>query len=1113
MARQSDKSRIHNLSKQRFKAYHHGSDPLKTDAQMLLDAAARQSAIDIKKSFIVQAPAGSGKTEILSQRFLHLLSVVEAPEEIIALTFTKKAAAEMRARILDHLESSALGIQPESPHQEATLHYAQKALLQDSRKGWNLLKQHHRLRIMTIDALCQLLSQAIPIFEKELPFAQISDKSQMLYQKAAKTCILDAAKDESYQDALKTILKHLDNRQDQLLTLFCQILSERDKWLHLIYHGKEQSQINYEMALAYLIQHELDRFKKALGPIHEQELFKLCQILAVWQDPDISCLCPSFVDAQSVDALDQMMSKNLAKLLLTSQNVLRQSLDHHSGLKRKYCPPDIYQGLKKDSKALFEALRLKPEILSALRRLRNLPKPHYQAEQWQVLQALFKLLPLLVAELQLCFQEEQKIDFIAMTQQAQLALGDEENPTSLALYLDHQIHHLLIDEFQDTSIEQFHLLSQLVKEWNPDDGKTLFIVGDPMQSIYRFRAAEVGLFLRAKIDGLGGFKLKSLNLSCNFRSTARIVSWINASFEEIFPKLDDIESGAIRFNASVATKTNDEASFIRALAYESPEAEAEALVTFIKEELARHPEDKIAILIRQRSQLKVIIQSLKQANIPFQGVDIDLLAQIPHIGDLWSLTQALLRPGNRLAWLALLHSPYCGLNLNDLHALATHNKEKSIFEALSQLEKINTISPSGKIRANYFYQVMQEAFSKRHQRNLVAWIKDVLKNLHIDKILNHSQKADLEQYWVLLESYAKNEIIEDFHLFEKELAKLYSQEVIPSRLEIMTIHKSKGLEFDCVILPGLGSKSRPSQKNLLRWLKIPTKHQNELILISPIKANTQESDALYDFLGDLDAEKSSYENQRLAYVAVTRAKKRLYLSDHHVLATSSSLRDLFKNENFETIEQKIIHSKEKTKAPSLWQIPLPDYEQIKTKNLILSKPKLLTQKSDSENRYVGIATHILLQWICTYHPRSFNEIPWHIARYQLKNHMNEESLIFAIKKIKASIKRLYSDAIGLWIIQKHESEANEYAILSKEKNQGTIKIIDRCFIEKNRFWIIDFKTGEDNRQTNQDNLKQVNKYAKIFHKAKQPNIECGLYYLKTNQWIQWTYQQEETEQD
>src|ERR1700681_1820639 len=118
-----------------------------------LDEANRARALELQ-SFIVEAPAGAGKTELLTQRYLKLLAVVNEPEEIVAITFTNKAAAEMRSRILDSLQRSANGEMPDAAHKKITYHLAQQALARSAANQWNLLEQPARLRINTIDSLC-----------------------------------------------------------------------------------------------------------------------------------------------------------------------------------------------------------------------------------------------------------------------------------------------------------------------------------------------------------------------------------------------------------------------------------------------------------------------------------------------------------------------------------------------------------------------------------------------------------------------------------------------------------------------------------------------------------------------------------------------------------------------------------------------------------------------------------------------------------------------------------------------------------------------------------------------------------------------------------------------
>ena len=125
------------------------------------DAAQRLTAIDPTDSFIVQAPAGSGKTELLIQRFLALLGQVNRPEEILAITFTRKAAGEMRARLLQALEQ-AQGSRPEAAHAAQTWDLASRALAQDRQQGWDLLDNPALLAIQTIDSFDAGLVRRMP---------------------------------------------------------------------------------------------------------------------------------------------------------------------------------------------------------------------------------------------------------------------------------------------------------------------------------------------------------------------------------------------------------------------------------------------------------------------------------------------------------------------------------------------------------------------------------------------------------------------------------------------------------------------------------------------------------------------------------------------------------------------------------------------------------------------------------------------------------------------------------------------------------------------------------------------------------------------------------------
>lgn len=1077
----------------------------------LIDGDQRSQATNPNLSFIVQAPAGSGKTEILTQRYLRLLGTVTAPEQIIALTFTRKAASEMRERIIIALQRAEANELASTPHQQMTLDFARQALHRSQQYCWDLLQQPNRLKVITIDSLCQSINQAIPLLEQQIAYPQITDKPNSHYLSAARRCIQFATETPEYQKAIKTLLLHVDNKQDRLLNLFQALLAQRDQWLSPLFQARAQEKSTFEHALHFIEQHELIRFKQSLPPLLASELTRLARELALIENDPISprYLLRDWYDFQQVS---QPMVAALSKTLLTGES-FRKGFDHHVGLKKGSCTDNEFNTLKQASKELLTQLNDYPDFLSSLIQVSQLPKPEYDLEQWEVLQALFALLPLLVGHLHVLFSEHNEVDFTAIAQQALSALGDSDNPTDLALYLDNAIHHLLVDEFQDTSINQFELLTKLVQGWQHNDGKTLFIVGDPMQSIYRFRQAEVGLFFRAKEQGIGPVQLRSLQLSCNFRSTETIVNWVNTHFSKMFPQQVDIESGAVSFHPSVNIIKDQGTSAIHSLEFNNKEHEAQYLIQAIQYELANDPKQSLAILVRSRGQLGPIINLLRQHQIPYQGTDIDLLANLEHLRDVWSLTSALLYPGNRLSWLALLRSPYCGLSLQDILCIAQFNKNKSIHHALMQLDRIQGLSDEGRTRAQFFIHVMQKALTQRYQYHLSDWVIDTLKQLHLDKIVNQNQLNDLEQFWALLDRYEQEGRLPDMKEFMEEFNKLYSQQVTPSRLQIMTIHKSKGLEFDTVFLPGLGTQPNAGDKPMLRWLKLPTQNHGDLLLVSPIQGAHQEGCALYDYLGQLDEEKSNYEAQRVLYVAATRAKSRLYLMDGSTKSSKRSFRSLLKHQEFTTIESTEASPDAKETVPlplrKLNKLPQEFYLKPPASDLIASNA-IIPELATSIPRLTGIVAHKILQWICDNHPQSSTQIPWILACDEFKQlGFNEEMQQHALSILQDQITQLFQDRIGLWIIAKHDKERNEYELLVEFQNNLATRIIDRVFEDQGVLWIIDFKTGKDDFIANTQHQKQLNEYGFYLSQCTKLPIHCGLYYLTNNHWLSWEYEQQQ----
>ncbi|MDF1826949.1 MAG: UvrD-helicase domain-containing protein [Legionellaceae bacterium] len=1075
---------------------------------MLDDHKAREQAIDPKLSAVVQAPAGSGKTEILTQRFLRLLCTVDAPEHVVALTFTRKAAHEMRERILHALQQAQTGIQPTSPHQQTRYHDAQAVLARDNTLDWQVLNNPGRLRVTTLDSLCQSLVQAMPLQEKHVPYADVTDTPSKLYSEAARACLTYALNTAEYQQSIALLLEQLDNRVEHLLALFTEQLARRDQWIRPVIQARFQQKSHLEEALFSIEQHALNQFKQALPDDCATPLFELAtEIARLENNPD----SPRYILTQDItyETLDGQTTAALASLLLTSQNTFRKSCDHHVGLKRGVCPDARYRELKATSKALLETLRETPGFLDALLRVRALPSPCYPEAQWEPLQALLKLLPLLASHLQLIFQAHQTVDFSGIAHQALDALGEEDAPTDLALHLDYSIQHLLVDEFQDTSLQQFELITRLVRGFEPDDGRTLFIVGDPMQSIYRFRAAEVGLFLRAQREGIGAVHLTPLQLSCNFRSNKTLVEWSNRLFSQIFPLYDDVESGAVSFHPATPTQALEhQEQAVYAFEHEHADDEAEAIAGLCKQLLQDYTDENIAILVRSRQQLARITRALEAHHVTYQGLDTDLTITRPHVQDVWSLTQALLMPANRLAWLSVLRSPWCGLTLTDIHRIATYDVKQPIISALSQSACTQTLSPSGQVRIEFITHVLQHALATRHQFPLATWLMNTLTALHLDAILTPEEEQDLEQFWEKLARFEQDGQIIDYTLLKQELSKLYTKQLATARLQIMTIHKAKGLEFDSVILPGLGKRAPNPDKPLLRWLTLPSDvSADELILISPLQAAHHERCPLYDYLGQLDAEKSAYEQQRLLYVATTRAKARLYLFDSTTSVTKNTFRASLNTEDFTSIPSALVPLHAAFDDPVRHHLPDTFYS-TSTSPILPEALELNTALPElTPARALGTIAHQVLEWICTYHPKTLHEVPWNIATHALNAlGLSEPALNALTTQLKTLVSNMFHDKQGAWILKQHQDEQNEYALLVHENNRVSTCIIDRLFIENGLCWIIDFKTGQDETEQQQAHQKQLNTYAYHMHDHLKLPIRCGIYYLSHNRWVEWAWE-------
>lgn len=1055
------------------------------------DLEQRMLALDPSKSFIVQAPAGSGKTSLLVQRYLTLLATVNTPEEILAITFTRKAAHEMRDRIINALKQASENINIKNQADATTQKLALAAFKHNQAKKWNIQLNPHRLRIQTIDAFCNHLVRHIPILAKLNldPTIIQNQEAQICYRKVARI-ILENLTEPSYRKYLETLLLHLDNDWQRAENLFITMIKSREQWLPHIVGLKNTKQLRQTMesALANVFQENSER----------------CHVLFP-QD-----LQQEFLELLAFSENNKENWHKIAELLLTKEFTWRKKVTKEHGF------PTPTSGYTKQEKELFKLMKRRMEDLlikfsnhenfrMSLENLLCSPPLYYNDHQWEMIEALLELLPLLAAQLKITFNELKLTDYAEISMAALEALGESELPSELALNLDYRLQHILVDEFQDTSMIQYRLLEKLITSWQPNDGHTLFAVGDPMQSIYRFREAEVGLFLRTQINGIGQLRLQPLTLTTNFRSTQNITNWINTNFSRIFPTSADISFGAVPFISSTAIKHEYNSQVtIELLANATPTIESTHVVNIIQKLQQQDPGGTIAILVRARSHVQEIVKTLQKNNILYQAHELESLAESIVIKDLFALTRALFHPADRIAWLAILRAPWCGLSLKDLHTIANGGSEL-IWDNICNYYKLN-LSADGESLVGKFKTKLEPILIKCGR---TLW-RDLLEEawLTLGGPATVTDEAELEHAKIYLELLNSNYL--DIEVIQKKLQELYAPTIQIANIQIMTIHKAKGLEFDHVIIPGIDRTTRFEERKLMLWFERPQLHGGSSLLLAPIEASASNTDPVYQYLQLVEQKKNFYEIGRLLYVGITRAKKTAYMIGNNTQnipkdSLLTQLQPCFNESWLVNTDANITNTKNKPieslyRLSKDWITPIINQAPTTTINPTW-------QLTDNQAAIVGTAIHYCLcqigkdglnTWTDTY--IKTQKSYWR----KLLQQLGYTDIDSGLKLIAQAITLTLKDKYGRWILDDHIEAENELAITTKINDKIENFVIDRTFIEKDGIrWIIDYKTTALNSNASKY-TQQLACYAKIMQKL-DPNrqIKLGLYFPLLSKWLEY----------
>lgn len=1122
------------------------------------DAAERELALDIRSSWIVEAPAGSGKTGLLIQRFLKLLASdnVAEPDQVLAITFTRKATSEMRERVLRHLTQAKDNTVPANPFDETTRQLAEAVLERDQQLGWRLLDNPRRLNIRTIDSVCSDIARELPILSGSGGTQIPDENSGRLHMEAARrTLMLMGGHDAELSRALETLLLHRDGSLGECQSLIAEMLAMRDQWGELVPLTSEH------LSDEYLEGTVLPKLERALEQAICKGLTRLTQVLPATA---LTTLCTLAEEMAHVEGYEGKSSPiAICRGRYTSPRAMSEDLEHWHALIHLLVKPSkprdwrqrvsgnvvkfkILTHHQLELKSIIAQIANTPGLLEELYQIDSLPPAKYPREQWFVTKALFRVLSRALVELQFVFAEKSACDFAEIGLVAKSALRRETALEDLNISSGINLQHLLVDEMQDTSSSQYELIQLLTQRWD-GHSQTVFLVGDPKQSIYLFRQARVERFVRTmQLQSLGDVPLGTLQLTANFRSQRNLVTAFNEDFSRLFPsESNPLHPELVPFQPATPnrgkTTTAGRVWHATAIPYAAVTEERTAMRTAqIRRDAqeARHiaerwrsralPGDrtepwKIAVLVRSRSHLLEIVKAFRGScdgdPIPFRAVEIESLAERREILDLVALTRALLHPADRTAWLAVLRAPWCGLTLADLHVLVGQDDPHFIRRNVVDLirERGELLSEDGIARMQPLWTVMSAALAQRGRLSLSRWVERTWFAFGTSAFMNAEEAANVARFLRLLDELEDTTGQMELPLLKERLNKLFATpSVHPGAVDLMTIHGSKGLEWDVVIVPALEKIGRTTTGRLLSWLEIDGANEvgsDDVAngILAPIQGKGEASKALNKWMRTIESGREAAERKRLIYVACTRAREELHLfaaparnragqikprADSLLASAWAAVEDQFSAEigtNAPVItmplqqEPAILGSLAASTSAStarrvIHRIPKASMPMVES-NIEENEPIPATferPEGSFEARAFGNAMHAFLDVLA-------NQFAGNVSAVSLLHDLSTWSGRIAavlragglapavVERLTANVLKglsnILTDQEGLWILANHSEGASESSIVTWTGEAVTHRL-DRMFVAgatpgvdgTGYLWIIDYKTGNHARE-------------------------------------------------
>jgi ATP-dependent helicase/nuclease subunit A len=839
------------------------------------DAAARREAVDPASNVVLEASAGTGKTRVLVERYVNLLRAGVDPDHILAITFTRKAAAEMRERIIDRLREAS---------RFSSLDLAR----------WRDLKDRlGDISISTIDAFCLSLLREFPLEADLDPGFELADDTEVprlvaeSLDQAFRVCRAVAREDED----VALVFAQLGERRlrQGLAALLDRRLVAPQALRRYLAKGPR------ELSAALACRKAAERLRAAIagvrsgtdvfladGPVRHPQFAMLADDIRGLAQGDDRAL-----DDSEGQAAFRALVDRLRAYFLTQEGRARGSAFAGTGFRGADCATDDAWKRHRDAAAVIA-----PAIEDAIRAFRRDLNVVMSRGVWRIFAVALQ-------QYQSTLESRALLDFAGVLERAVTLLKEMDEFAQSRFRIEARYRHVLVDEFQDTSRAQWALVSHLVRSWREGFGAaadalppSIFIVGDRKQSIYGFRDADVTVLDEAAafIEGIRAEPTPRRAISVSFRAVPELLAFLNDLFVAIEKAPDRADAfryeGSDRFPvAEVAAGGPDREDPLGVIVAETVGQTAERVADEIERLLATttvrdrftgvrrqaQPAD-VAILFRSRDSHRDFEKALDQRGVStyvYKGLGF---FEADEVQDGVGLLRYLADPTSNLRAAALLRSRLVRLSDGAVASLAPE-----LARALLDPEPPSAVERMGGDDRRVLAQL------RRAVPRWLSWVDRMTPTEVFGAILAESAyvgemrgaraaqaRENLKKLRGMVarfqnRGYATMARVAD-HL-EQVAVGDESNAALDARdsVSLMTVHAAKGLEFPIVFVVNVGRGTGGAR--------------------APIRVSAdaagEASVAIADFQSEADEDaqaRDREETKRLLYVALTRARDRLYLS-------------------------------------------------------------------------------------------------------------------------------------------------------------------------------------------------------------------------------------------